>query len=386
MTPSEAKQIIMQIFGGANRSFRVRLWDDSDIAIGEGDPAFTLAFRDHDTFADLIRSQDLYKFAMAYVENRIDIEGDFYAGLRLREAIKEVEPDWISKLKVLWKLGLRSRHSADRDRQNVQAHYDLSNEFYQLFLDRDYMAYSCAYFQSPDDSLEQAQKNKLDLICKKLRLAPGERLLDIGCGWGGLVIHAAKNYGVTAHGLTLSGNQFDLAERKIREAGLEDRVTIELRDYRDLKGQPFDKIASVGMVEHVGISRYPVYFRAAWDLLKPGGLFLNHGITVKKNAPFTGETKFVYTYIFPNGELDNINHMNDVAEGAGFEVLHVESLRPHYAKTLRHWVERLIANREAALRSAPPEVFRAWKLYMAGSALAFEEGRTNVYQSLLLKN
>jgi cyclopropane-fatty-acyl-phospholipid synthase len=385
MTIESAREIVQQTFGRVDQSFCIRLWDESEIKIGNGEPTFTLAFRDADTFDDLLRSQDVYKFAIAFVENRIDIEGDFYAGLLLKDAIKEHEPDWISKLKVLWKLGLGSRHTLDRDMGNVQAHYDLSNEFYQLFLDRTHMAYSCAYFHEQNESLEDAQTHKMDLTCRKLRLKPGERFLDVGCGWGGLVIHAAKHYGVKAHGLTLSKNQYELAKQRVHEAGLEDLVTIELRDYRDLQGDTYDKIASIGMYEHVGISQYPKYFQTAWDLLRPGGLFLNHGITIKKNAPFTGETKFMFTYIFPNGELDFISHTQDVAEGVGFEVLNVESLRPHYAKTLRHWADRLIANEEAALRSTPKQAYRAWKLYMAGSALAFEDGRVSVYQSLYSK-
>lgn len=385
MTIESAREIVQQTFGRVDQSFRVRLWDESEIKIGDGEPTFTLAFRDSDTFDELLRSQDVYKFAIAFVENRIDIEGDFFAGLRLKDAIKEQEPDWISKLKVLWKLGLGSRHSLDRDKDNVQAHYDLSNEFYQLFLDREYMAYSCAYFHEPNESLEDAQRNKMDLTCRKLRLKPGERFLDIGCGWGGLVMHAAKHYGVKAHGLTLSKNQFELAKQKVREAGLEDKVSIELHDYRDLQGETYDKIASIGMYEHVGISQYQTYFRTVRDLLRPGGLFLNHGITIKKHAPFTGETKFMFTYIFPNGELDYISHTNNVAEDVGFEVLNVESLRPHYAKTLRHWVERLTTNEQAALRSAPLQAYRAWKLYMAGSVLTFEEGIIGVYQTLLSK-
>lgn len=385
MTISQAKSIIQEVFGGIPVSFTVRFWDGSEETVGSA-PAFTLIFRDADTFGELFRSQDSYKFAVAYVEDRFEIEGDFFAALRLKNALKFHEPRFLAKLKVGLKLGLAWRHTRDMDRKNVQAHYDVSNEFYKLFLDTRVMAYSCAYFRTPADSLEDAEEAKVDLICRKLRLQTGEALLDIGCGWGGLLMHAATHYGVKGHGVTLSQNQLDLATARVREAGLADKVTIELRDYRDLADASFDKIASVGMYEHVGIKHYPEYFGAAHRLLKPGGLFLNHGITVRKDRGYSGDAKFLATYIFPNCELDDISHSLTVMEDMGFEVLNVESLRPHYALTLHEWWKRLTANEAHARELAPPHVVRAWKLYLAGCALAFEDGRASIHQALLSKS
>jgi cyclopropane-fatty-acyl-phospholipid synthase len=225
----------------------------------------------------------------------------------------------------------------------------------------------------------------VDLICRKLRLKPGEKLLDIGCGWGGLLIHAATHYGVTGHGVTLSKNQYDLATQRVAEAGLADKITIELRDYRDLADASFDKIASVGMYEHVGIAKYPDYFRAMHRLLKDGGLFLNHGITRKKHMPFNGEPRFIFTYIFPNAEIDDIGHTQSVMEDTGFELLNMECLRPHYQKTLTEWATRLMANESHALSLVPKPVYRAWKLYLAGLPGAFEDGSISVCQVLASK-
>lgn len=381
----QATAMLQGLFGSIpGGSLRVRFWDGSEQIIGEH-PAFTLVFRDEVTFDDLFRSQDAYQFAMAYVEDRFDIEGDFYAALQLKDALQAHEPDLLAKLKMVWNLGLHARHNRQEDKRNIQHHYDVSNDFYRLFLDTRVIAYSCAYFHNAQETLEDAQEHKVDLICRKLRLKPGETFLDIGCGWGGLLLHAAKHYGVTGHGVTLSQNQFDLATARVKEAGLEDRITIELRDYRDLADASFDKIASVGMYEHVGIRRYPEYFGAATRLLKDGGLFLNHGITTRKGGPMTGEAKFMFTQIFPNAELDDISHTLTVMEDEGFEILNVESLRPHYALTLREWERRLSANWDKAVALVSKETCRAWKIYFAGCALAFEHGQVSIHQTLASK-
>jgi cyclopropane-fatty-acyl-phospholipid synthase len=386
MTTSQAFSTLRDLFGNVpGVSFRTRLWDGSEETIGSA-PTFTLVFRDEATFTDLLRSQDAYKFGVAYTEDRFDIEGDFYAALRLKDVLKSNEPDAITKLKTLWHLGLHARHTRTEDQRNIQKHYDVSNDFYRLFLDTRVMAYSCAYFHNDHESLEDAQEHKVDLICRKLRLKPGEKFLDIGCGWGGLLIHAARNYGVTGHGVTLSQNQYDLARQRVKDAGLEDKITIELRDYRDLTDASFDKIASVGMYEHVGIARYTEYFGTAYRLLKNGGLFLNHGITTKKNMPFTGEAKFLFTYIFPNAELDDISHTQTVMEDTGFEIINMESLRLHYAKTLREWEKRLMGNIERALQIVPKDIVRAWRIYFASSALGFEDGRVSICQTLVSKS
>lgn len=387
MTPQEAHAVLREVLRRASgQAFRVRLWDGSEETFGQGTSAFTLVFRDEGTFVRLLRRRDSYHFAMAFCEGRFDVEGDLYAALQLKDALGNRRPGWAATAGLLWKLGLGARHNRTEDKRNVQAHYDVSNEFYKLFLDKRVMAYSCAYFHRPDESLEDAQEHKADVVCRKLRLRPGERLLDIGCGWGGLLIHAATHYGITGHGVTLSKNQYDLARERVAAAGLSDRVIIELRDYRDLSDASFDKIASVGMYEHVGIRRYPEYFGTAMRLLTNGGLFLNHGITVRDREPMTGDGRFMFTRIFPNAELDMISHTLSVMERSGFEILNVESLRPHYAKTLREWERRLSARWDRARALAPEETCRAWTLYMAGCALAFEEGRVSVYQTLASKS
>lgn len=377
--------MIRTLFATVPTVFCTRMWDGSEEVMGVGNPLFVLVFRDEQTFASLIRSQDAYAFAMAYCEDRLDVEGDLYAALRLKAALRNTQPSWRAKLAMAAQLGLRMRHSRAEDKKNIQRHYDVSNDFYKLFLDTRVMAYSCAYFHGEDESLEDAQEHKVDLICRKLRLKQGEHLLDIGCGWGGFLIHAAKNYGITGVGVTLSQNQYDLARQRVAQAGLSDTITIELRDYRDLTDASFDKIASVGMVEHVGVRRFPEYFGTAYRLLKEGGLFLNHGIVVNRNGTHTAEGQFMMTHIFPNAEMDNISHTCEVAEDAGFELLNMESLRPHYAKTLREWERRLVAHWDEAVRHSSLRTCRSWRLYFVGCALAFEEGRVSVCQSLLAK-
>jgi cyclopropane-fatty-acyl-phospholipid synthase len=249
------------------------------------------------------------------------------------------------------------------------------------------MVYSCAYFHDPSESLDQAQYHKLDYLCRKLRLKPGEKLLDLGCGWGGLIIHAAERYGVEALGVTLSQPQADLANARIKEAGLAGRCRAEVCDYRDIPaGQQFDKAVSVGMYEHVGEKKLPEYFHKVYQLLKPGGAFLNHGITESMtNTPNNGPS-FIDKYVFPDGELIPISIPLRIAEEAGFEVRDVEGLREHYAMTLRLWVKRLEANRVRAIELTSPETYRVWRIYMAGSAYSFETGRIGLYQSLLVKS
>ncbi|MDP3413476.1 MAG: cyclopropane-fatty-acyl-phospholipid synthase family protein, partial [Polaromonas sp.] len=255
--------------------------------------------------------------------------------------------------------------------------------FYRLWLDAE-RVYSCAYFTSLDESLDQAQRNKLEHICRKLRLQPGERLLDIGCGWGTLVCWAARHHGVRAHGITLSQQQFEYAQQRIKADGLQELVTVELRDYRDMAGEGvYDKVSSVGMFEHVGLSNLPTYLSTDMRLLRPGGLFLNHGITHDEEGwNKTVATEFINRYVFPDGELDCVSNIQLGMERAGFEIHDVEGLRPHYALTLRHWVQRLEANRDAALREVGEATYRVWRLYMAACALEFESGGTGIYQIL----
>jgi len=278
-----------------------------------------------------------------------------------------------------------SRHSQARDRQAVTFHYNLSNEFYKLWLDRR-MVYSAAYFQSAEEDLDAAQEGKLDYICRKLRLQKGQKFLDIGCGWGALVMHAAGRYGVDATGITLSEPQAELANQQIAEAGLHGRCRVLVADYREMaEKEKYDALASVGMFEHVGEALLPVYFRQAYDLLKPGGVFLNHGIVRRVgDIPHAGRN-FVDTYVFPDGELIPVSVTLKASEDAGFEIRDLESLREHYAMTLRHWVRRLEKAHEEALNYVDEPTYRVWRLYMSGSANGFTRGRINVYQALLSK-
>jgi cyclopropane-fatty-acyl-phospholipid synthase len=282
------------------------------------------------------------------------------------------------------------RDEAGRDNQAlVRFHYDLSNRFYGLFLDPE-MVYSCAYFPRLDASLEEAQRAKLDMICRKLRLRPGESFLDIGCGWGGLVCHAAQHFDVRAYGVTLSQAQLQFAQEKIARLGLQDRVTVELKDYREISGE-YDKIASIGMFEHVGLDNHDAYFARMRSLLRPRGLLLNHAIARpakkslrafrKKRPEFAALTR----YIFPGGELDHIGLSLTNLERHGFEIHDVEGWREHYGRTCRLWTERLYANRKAAEQEVGGAKTRLWLLYLAGCALAFERGSVGIFQTLASK-
>ena len=339
----------------------------------------------------------------AYLHDDFDIEGDIEAVFSVAEGLLEAVSNWTTKLHLAYRLlrlptGRRTRsssrgpaqlngeeHSIKRDRKAVTYHYDVSNDFYSLWLD-DRMVYSCAYFESSDEDIETAQARKLDYICRKLRLKPGQRLLDIGCGWGGLVIHAARRYGVDALGITLSQPQAELANARIASAGLAHRCRVEELDYREMDELgTYDALVSVGMFEHVGQALLPTYFAQAWQLLRPGGVFLNHGIAKRATEPATPSRTFSNTYVFPDGELVPISTTLRLAEGAKFEVRDVESLREHYALTLRHWVRRLEAHHQEALRYVDEPTYRVWRLFMSGSAHGFSVGRLNVYQALLVK-
>jgi cyclopropane-fatty-acyl-phospholipid synthase len=278
------------------------------------------------------------------------------------------------------------KHSKEENREAVAFHYDVSNEFYALWLGKA-MVYSCAYFEQPGDDLDRAQQAKLDHVCRKLLLRPGDRLLDIGCGWGARAIHAAKHYGVRAHGITLSQHQLTLARERIARVGLQDRVKVELRDYRDLaEDAAYDKVSSIGMFEHIGLKNLPVYFAQVHRLLRPGGLFLNHGITHDVEGwEKTLSSEFINRYVFPDGQLDTVGNVQRGMERAGFEIADVESLRAHYALTLRHWVMRLEVHHEQALRHVSESTWRVWRLYMAACALEFESGEIGVYQVLASK-
>jgi len=273
-----------------------------------------------------------------------------------------------------------------RDAAAIAHHYDVSNEFYALFLDP-LMVYTCAYYRDPDGKLEQAQADKLDLVCKKLRLRPGETMLDIGCGWGSLAIWAAQHYGVRAHGVTLSRAQAEYATARIAREGLGDRCLVECRDVRDLAADArYDKIAAVGVIEHIGIPNYGAFFGRVRAMLVDGGLYLNHGITHAFHWQASSQTEFLYRHVFPNGDLAGLTEMLVAMERARWEVLDVEGLRLHYARTCRQWVERLEARADEARALVGERVYRTWRLYLTCSAVAFENGSIGLYQVVMRKH
>jgi cyclopropane-fatty-acyl-phospholipid synthase len=281
---------------------------------------------------------------------------------------------------------MKRARSREHDAQAISHHYDVSNEFYELFLDP-LMVYTCAYYRDPDGKLEQAQADKLELVCRKLRLKPGETLLDIGCGWGTLSVWAAQHYRVRAHGVTLSRQQAEWAQARIRREGLEDRCRVEFRDFRDLPANArYDKIAAIGVIEHVGIPNYPAFFGRVRQMLNDGGLYLNHGITHEFHWKFSSQTEFLYRNVFPNGDLAGLTETMTEQERAGWEILDVEGLGLHYARTCRHWVERLQARADEARALVGERTYRTWMLYLTCSAVAFEAGSIGLYQVLMRKS
>jgi cyclopropane-fatty-acyl-phospholipid synthase len=390
--------------GDAAQQVRVRLWDGTCWPDDAPRPA-TLVLKHPGALRAMLLPGTEVGLGEAYLYDDFDIEGDIESVFGLADALTGDTPDWRTKLHVgsgLTRLptgnhrrqGRRGparlsgrKHTVERDRQAVTYHYNVSNDFYALWLDQR-MAYSCAYFHSSDDDLDVAQEQKLDIICRKLRLKPGQRLLDIGCGWGGMVMYAAQHYGVDATGITLSQPQADLANQRIASVNLSDRCRVEVRDYRQVPvddSQGYDALVSVGMFEHVGAAKLPPYFAKARQLLKPGGVFLNHGIASRATDARQSGPTFSDTYVFPDGELVPVNITLHAAEETGFEVRDVESLREHYALTLRHWVRRLEAHHEQALQSVDEPTYRVWRLFMSGSAYGFSTGRLNLYQTLLVK-
>ncbi len=382
-----------------DNDFAVRFWDGTEWRVGQR-PQFTLALKHPGALRNMFMAPSELTLGEAFIFDDFDVEGDLESAFDLADFL--LLRDW----PVTDKMGLGSllarlpaanghdkgrqgadlsgtAHSKKRDRRAVTYHYDVSNDFYALWLDRA-MVYSCAFFKSSQDSLDTAQAQKLDYLCRKLRLRPGDRVLDLGCGWGSLLMHAARNYGVHAFGITLSVPQAELARERIREACLADLCKIEVCDYRDLPRQEFDKLVSVGMFEHVGEALLPEYFRRAWGLLRPGGVFLNHGIAASATFRRQGPS-FMDKYVFPDGELVPINVTLRAAEACGFEVRDVEGLREHYALTLRRWVRRLEENAPQARSIVGEAAYRVWRLYMSGSAHAFATGRLNLYQVLLSK-
>jgi cyclopropane-fatty-acyl-phospholipid synthase len=406
-----AEDLLTRLFSNVKSNIRLRLCNGEALHIGhqlhdQEEPCFTLAFHSMNAIKQLVLGRDPLRLAEAYFRGEIDIEGDFFAAIRLKDDLQTINLSLTDKIAAIYaalslpktselsssklqslQFNPVKAHSKTENREAIAYHYDVSNDFYALWLDKA-MIYSCAYFDQVDATLEQAQFAKLNHICRKLQLKPNDKLLDIGCGWGALVIHAAKFYGATAHGITLSQRQFELASQRITEAGLQDKVSVELRDYRDLKGEGvYDKISSIGMFEHIGLKNLPLYFATVNRLLKPTGLFLNHGIThYEEGWHKTLSTEFINRYVFPDGQLDTVSNIQLQMERAKFEIADVEALRQHYALTLRHWVAGLEQHHEQALQYVSEATYRIWRLYMAACALDFETGELGVYQILASKN
>jgi cyclopropane-fatty-acyl-phospholipid synthase len=356
------------------------LWNGEALKFSDF-PSVTVSVRSSKGLSSLIRPT-LGKFARNYVEQHIDLAGGAREIMRLGESLCEASGRVAKKnfFSLSW-----LRHGRPDGRSAISYHYDVSNEFYGLWLDRRRI-YSCAYFRCPDDSLDVAQEQKLEHVCRKLDLKENETFLDIGCGWGGLMLWAAERHGVMADGITLSQSQYDYVREQIRLRGLESRCRVRLMDYRDLpETEAFDKIASIGMFEHVGRKNFPAYFGKIYRLLKPGGLVLNHGITtVRMDGGELGSDlgEFIDQYVFPGGDLVHVSAVTEAMSRQKLECWDVECLRPHYAKTLWHWVDRLEARQDEARAIAGEARFRIWWIYMAGSAHAFERGWLSVFQVL----
>lgn len=385
------------------RDFAVRLWDGSTLEPETGeDPSFTVVLRHPGALRTLLGAPSELALAEAYLYDDIDVEGDAEALIRLGDhLLVDRRPSIARRLRAAGRLRslpsdgrpregrqaaqLAGRRSTiERDRAAARYHYDLGNDFFELFLDR-WMAYSCAYFEREDEDLDAAQVRKFDYVCRKLRLRPGERLFDLGCGWGGLVIHAARNYGVEALGVTLSVNQGKLAQERIHEAGVGDRCRVEVRDYREVdEPEGFDKIASIGMFEHVRADALVPYFEHVRRLLRPGGVLLNHAIHRLHDAPRRGAS-FMDRYVFPDYEVHSLSTALQTAEAAGWEVRDVESLREHYVLTTRHWLRRLEERHDEVVAAADEVAYRVWRLGFAGSAYGFATGRVTLFQTLLAK-
>jgi cyclopropane-fatty-acyl-phospholipid synthase len=360
----------------------IELWNGHRFAPA-GRPSVTLRVPRTSALKRLVNA-DLAGLGEAYVEGDVDVEGPINEAFRAAE--KLVRSWGKSPRGRLPRLGL---HSKKGDRDAIQYHYDVSNDFYRLWLDQR-MVYSCAYFTTGDEDIDTAQEQKLDHICRKLRLKPGDRLLDIGCGWGALIIHAAEKYGVEATGVTLSENQYVMAEKRVHAAGLEGRCRVLLQDYRDIAGKGvFDRISSVGMFEHVGLKHLSAYFGTIQRLLADGGIAMNHGITsvdTQSREVGLGVGDFVDKYVFPNGELPHLSLVLKEMSEAKLEVMDVETLRLHYAKTLSRWSQRLEANLAAARSLAGDKRTRIWRLYLAGCAHAFERNWVTIHQVLAAKS
>jgi cyclopropane-fatty-acyl-phospholipid synthase len=409
-SPKTTAELVARIVG-QDLPIAVESYDGG--RIGPADAPATLVVRSPDALRRILTAPGELGLGRAYVSGDLDVEGDIYAALAsLRERLPRVRLAPVHLVEIARLLGLDGlrplppppeearlhgrRHSKGRDAQAIAHHYDVSNRFYELVVGPS-MTYSCAVWPRPDASLEEAQAAKYELICRKLDLRDGMRLLDVGCGWGGMAMHAARNHGVSVVGVTLSRRQVEWAQKAVADAGLADRVEIRLQDYRDVREGPFDAISSIGMFEHVGLRNLGLYFGRLYSLLRPGGRLLNHGISrpprsgarTRAGVPITpprfARRSFIDRYVFPDGELHEVGAVVSTMQAAGFEVRHLEGLREHYALTLRAWVANLEANWDEAVAEVGAARARVWRLYMAASALNFESGRTQVHQVLAVR-
>lgn len=398
------RDIFSALTQGYSGNFSVRLWDGSTWQPSTGPAPFTLVLKHPGAVRAMFWPFTNVGVGESYIFDDYDIEGDIFAltGF-LRHLVGQMDTrgtwDKLRLLRGLMKLpnqkNPRDRakagrptegdHSIDKEREAISYTYDLPGEFYKLFLDRN-MQYTCGYFSKPDEDLDAAQERKLDYICRKLRLKPGERYVDFGCGWGNLIAFAAKHYGVQAVGVTLSKEQAKWAERNIAEAGVSDRAKVVICDYREFSDPtPFDKASSVGMSEHIGNANLPVFLKKIHGALRPGGVYMHHCITLRPNTPFPRWTPFARKYVFPNGELQTILHVQTSAAEVGFEIRDVESLREHYVLTLENWTRKLEANRAEVVKLTDEVTYRIFRIYMAGATMGFRTGVYNLNQCLLVK-
>ena len=383
MLEKQLSKYLAQVREKRSIPLRIRLWDGTTIDLGD-DPVVTVTLREMAAARRLI-NPTLDSLGTAFVEGELDVEGNVRDIIEVAAALADEAdeskglgklPEWLAK------------HTRSTDKKAIEYHYDVSNEFYSLWLDPQ-MVYSCGYFPEGNEDLATAQRLKLEHICRKLMLSPGQTLLDIGCGWGALAIHAAREHGAQVVGITLSTNQYELARERVREQGLEDRVEIRLQDYRDVPGEAvFDRITSVGMFEHVGLKNLRPYFDVMYRLLKPGGVALNHGITssdADSRSVGMGAGNFIDRYVFPDGELPHVSLAIREMSAAGFELADAESLRRHYARTLRFWSDAFERNLARLTELAGERRTRIWRVYLAGCAHAFAQNWVNVYQLQAIK-
>jgi len=396
-TAADAVRPLVSAILGPAPPVRIELWDGS--ALGPADATGTVRICSIDALRRIMWSPDELGLGRAYVMGDIEVDGDLFEMLKvLRASVRSLRlTSTASSVVAARRVGALGpplppppeearvrgrRHSARRDSQVVQHHYDVGNDFYRIVLGPS-MTYSCARFVDDSMDLTAAQAAKHELVCRKLGLheRPGARLLDVGCGWGSMALHAATHHGASVVGVTISEQQAELARDRVAEAGLEDRVDIRLQDYRELSGEHFDAISSIGMFEHVGAARIAQYFGTLRELLGPEGRLLNHAISTVHGSRIGGRT-FMGRYVFPDSELIDVGDVTLAMEDAGFEVRDVESLREHYARTLRDWIANLEGDWDRAVELAGPARARIWRLYMAGSAVGFEDGGLNVHQVL----